>query len=231
MDTLTDTIECIPVSLRCSAIGLPTLPSMLRDPRSDPRPDDQVWLTFLIEENAPVYHFVVTGRLANQVDYTLDGEPLTCHRNRWVTFFEPGNKTHTEWTAAPQGEAAGSGLDMPLGDQMVAGMAAFCDSIEEERAPALMTPGEHELLLRKIGPARAAWAYYRTWLARHRWFIEADDRGDWELIPVFAREMERKEAERRAKLTIQLGPSVLRKTYSSWSATQHALKMMKEYHF
>jgi hypothetical protein len=70
----------------------------------------------------------------------------------------------------------------------------------EERAPSLMSPGEHDAATKSIGPARAAWAYYQSWLARHRWFIEADNRGDLELIPVFAREMEKKEDLRQERL-------------------------------
>lgn len=66
-------------------------------------------------------------------------------------------------------------------------------------APRKMTAPEHELLSRKIGPMRSAWAYYQHWLRAYRHACPEDERGDFELIRVFEREMTQREAARRAR--------------------------------
>jgi hypothetical protein len=67
----------------------------------------------------------------------------------------------------------------------------------EPEGPREMTAPEHELLSRKIGQKRAAWAFYAHWARAYRHNHPADDRGDFGLFAVFAEEMTAREMKRR----------------------------------
>jgi hypothetical protein len=75
-----------------------------------------------------------------------------------------------------------------------------CESAPEPSIPSgprEMTAPEHELLSRRIGQKRAAWAFYQHWARAYRHNYPADERGDFGLFAVFAEEMTAREMKRR----------------------------------
>lgn len=188
-------------------------PPAPRNPRTDPRVGDQ----FRLEIADEIYHLRIvqvyrdytgdTGDSASgAVHYLNRGRRYSVDMAKWAkisAFAEYDKDLMRDAALLPREEGGGSLT--PHGPRTTVeptrSKTAQDDQGEvDERAPAMMTPGEHEYLTRKVGHTRAAWAYYRTWLKRHRWFVEADTRGDLELLVVFEREMEKKQEDRRKEM-------------------------------